>query len=121
MERLSKYDALVFAFPLYWFHLPAVLKGYIDRVFNYTFAYGAGAHLEHQKILWLTVAGAFVEQLESNGLKKTVETLFNVGIANFCGVAKSKVKFFYETQGNKPHLKNHITDAYQEGLHFEKW
>ncbi|CAO3633151.1 unnamed protein product [Mucor hiemalis] len=48
MERISKYDALVFAFPIYWFHLPAILKGYIDRVSNYTFAYGAGAHLEHQ-------------------------------------------------------------------------
>lgn len=121
MERLSKYDALVFAFPLYWFHLPAILKGYVDRVFNYTYAYGRGAHLKHQKILWLTVAGASEAQLESNNMKATIENSFNVGIAGFCKVEKSKVKFFYETKGNKPHIKDHLPDAYQEGLKFNEW
>jgi putative NADPH-quinone reductase len=31
--RLQKAEALVFVFPQWWFNLPAVLKGFFDRVF----------------------------------------------------------------------------------------
>ncbi|MFE9251562.1 NAD(P)H-dependent oxidoreductase [Streptomyces sp. NPDC007088] len=35
-------DLVVLHFPLWWFTVPAILKGWIDRVFTYDFAYGAG-------------------------------------------------------------------------------
>jgi NAD(P)H dehydrogenase (quinone) len=39
-------DALILAFPLWWFSMPAILKGWVDRVYAYGFAYGVGAHNE---------------------------------------------------------------------------
>jgi NAD(P)H dehydrogenase (quinone) len=39
-EKLKWADAVVFQFPLWWFGLPAILKGWIDRVFAFKFAYG---------------------------------------------------------------------------------
>lgn len=39
-ERLKWADAVVFQFPLWWFGFPAILKGWIDRVFAFKFAYG---------------------------------------------------------------------------------
>jgi NAD(P)H dehydrogenase (quinone) len=33
MDKLFWCDALVFQFPLWWFGLPAILKGWVDRVF----------------------------------------------------------------------------------------
>ncbi|MGN7124854.1 NAD(P)H-dependent oxidoreductase [Methylorubrum thiocyanatum] len=39
-------DALILAFPLWWFSMPAILKGWIDRVFAFGFAYGVGEHSE---------------------------------------------------------------------------
>ncbi|WP_304503179.1 NAD(P)H-dependent oxidoreductase [Alicyclobacillus sp. SO9] len=33
-------DALILQFPLWWFGMPAILKGWIDRVFAYGLAYG---------------------------------------------------------------------------------
>lgn len=33
LERLLAADLLVLSFPLWWFSLPAILKGWIDRVF----------------------------------------------------------------------------------------
>ena len=39
-------DALILAFPLWWFSMPAILKGWIDRVYAYGFAYGVGEHSE---------------------------------------------------------------------------
>jgi NAD(P)H dehydrogenase (quinone) len=38
--KLVAADAVIFQFPLWWFGLPAVLKGWFDRVFAYGFAYG---------------------------------------------------------------------------------
>ncbi|MGX7704941.1 NAD(P)H-dependent oxidoreductase [Methylobacterium sp. Gmos1] len=39
-------DALILAFPLWWFSMPAILKGWIDRVYAFGFAYGVGEHSE---------------------------------------------------------------------------
>jgi len=42
MEKLEWCDLLIFNFPLWWFGLPAILKGWVDRVFAMGFAYGGG-------------------------------------------------------------------------------
>ncbi|MEU2513622.1 NAD(P)H-dependent oxidoreductase [Streptomyces syringium] len=39
-EKVRWSDAVVFQFPLWWFSVPAILKGWIDRVFTSGFAYG---------------------------------------------------------------------------------
>lgn len=39
VERLRRAEGLVFCFPTWWFGLPAMLKGYIDRVFVEGVAY----------------------------------------------------------------------------------
>jgi NAD(P)H dehydrogenase (quinone) len=35
MENLEWCDTLIFSFPLWWFGMPAILKGWVDRVFAY--------------------------------------------------------------------------------------
>ncbi|GAA0542963.1 NAD(P)H dehydrogenase (quinone) [Rhizomicrobium palustre] len=39
-EKLLAADALILQFPLWWFSMPAILKGWIDRVWAYGLAYG---------------------------------------------------------------------------------
>lgn len=39
-RKLLDADAVIFHFPLWWFGMPAILKGWIDRVYAYGFAYG---------------------------------------------------------------------------------
>lgn len=39
-------DAVIFQFPLWWFSMPAILKGWVERVYAYGFAYGVGEHSE---------------------------------------------------------------------------
>lgn len=38
--RLLAADAVVFQFPLWWFSMPAIMKGWIERTFAYGLAYG---------------------------------------------------------------------------------
>jgi NAD(P)H dehydrogenase (quinone) len=42
--KILRADALVLQFPLWWFAPPAILKGWIDRVFANGFAYGIGTY-----------------------------------------------------------------------------
>lgn len=39
-------DAVIFQFPLWWFSMPAIMKGWVDRVYAFGFGYGVGEHSE---------------------------------------------------------------------------
>ncbi|WP_030761919.1 NAD(P)H-dependent oxidoreductase [Streptomyces griseus] len=43
-EKLLWADTIVLQFPLWWYTMPAILKGWVDRVFTHRFAYGVGEH-----------------------------------------------------------------------------
>lgn len=43
-EKLQQADAVIFQFPLWWFSMPAIMKGWFERVYAYGFAYGVGEH-----------------------------------------------------------------------------
>jgi NAD(P)H dehydrogenase (quinone) len=43
-EKLLWADAVILQFPLWWFSMPAILKGWFERVYAYGFAYGVGRH-----------------------------------------------------------------------------
>lgn len=40
LEKLKAADLLIFSFPIYWFSVPAILKGWIDRVLVSGVCYG---------------------------------------------------------------------------------
>jgi NAD(P)H dehydrogenase (quinone) len=40
IRRLEACDALIFSFPIWWFGMPAILKGWVDRVFASVRIYG---------------------------------------------------------------------------------
>ena len=42
MKKVEACDLMVFSFPLWWFGMPAILKGWVDRVFAYGHLYGRG-------------------------------------------------------------------------------
>ncbi|ARD62648.1 NAD(P)H dehydrogenase [Kosakonia radicincitans DSM 16656] len=42
--KLQRADAVIFQFPLWWFSMPAIMKGWVDRVYACGFAYGVGEH-----------------------------------------------------------------------------
>lgn len=118
--RMKEHDALAFIFPLWWWHLPAMLKGYIDRVWNNGFAYGSN-HLHHQHVLWISLAGVSKEQMKKRNYDEMITHLLNVGIADYCGVSNSKVEFLYETLDSNPsHYEMLLNQAYLLGLNYAK-
>jgi NAD(P)H dehydrogenase (quinone) len=43
-RKLLWADAVILQFPMWWFSMPAILKGWVERVYAYGFGYGVGEH-----------------------------------------------------------------------------
>jgi NAD(P)H dehydrogenase (quinone) len=71
-DRLMRADLLVFVFPLWWGGLPAIVKGWFDRVCAYGVAYADGKRFAQgdfvgrRAILGLTTGGT-VERFSADG------------------------------------------------------
>ncbi|MET3852440.1 NAD(P)H oxidoreductase [Paenibacillus sp. OAE614] len=119
IARMKRHDALAFIFPIWWYGLPAMLKGYIDRVWDNGYAYGA-SHLHHQQLLWLGLAGAPKEHFEKRQYDTLLSQLLNVGIADYCGITNSRVEILYDTLDSRPEVfDNLLTRAYHLGRHYD--
>jgi NAD(P)H dehydrogenase (quinone) len=47
-KKLLWADVLILQFPMWWFSMPAILKGWVDRVYAYGFGYGVGEHSDRR-------------------------------------------------------------------------
>ena len=74
LQKLAWCDIMIWQFPLWWFGVPAVLKGWVDRVFAMGRAYGSGRIYEtgffqgKRALLSLTTGGP-AEAYEPGGLQ----------------------------------------------------
>jgi NAD(P)H dehydrogenase (quinone) len=70
--KVEAADLVIFQFPLWWFGLPAILKGWVDRVFAMGRAYGSGRIYEHgpfrgKRALLSLTTGGFQSSYVSGG------------------------------------------------------
>ncbi len=84
-------DVLTLVSPLWWSGFPAMLKGYLDRVFCSGFAYVVrkGEYLPGltgKKGVIITTTGASTEELKGNGTPRALSTLYDEGLMQFCGI-----------------------------------
>ncbi|MFF5637035.1 NAD(P)H oxidoreductase [Streptomyces sp. NPDC012825] len=92
MRRILDADVVVAVFPVYWLSVPAILKGWIDRVWNYGFAYGRSRpRLAGKRMLWLGLAGATSDDPIVPDMQTVLETNLSEGIASYCGFSRSTV------------------------------
>ena len=117
-ERLNNNDAVVMVFPLWWWSVPAMLKGWIDRVWNYGLMYGSNEH-NVKKGLMIAVAGATKEQLIKRDYEAAINTSLNIGVLDYCGVKDSEIMILKETNKiTKEQCLSYIKQAYDKGLSF---
>lgn len=70
-ELLLAHDRIIFQFPLYWFSSPAILKEWLDKVFEYGFAYGhEGTKLVGKEAQIVISAGSPVAEYSAEGYNR---------------------------------------------------
>lgn len=90
-ERISRADALVLVHPVYWWAFPALLKGWIDRVFTNGWAYDDTSgdtlvkKMQHLPVHLVSIAGAGVRTYARHGYYGAMKTQINHGIFGYCG------------------------------------
>lgn len=73
LDKLFWCDIFVMQFPLYWFSMPAIVKGWIDRVFVNSRVYGVGKRYETgglagRRAMVATTTGAYEPMFAPDGL-----------------------------------------------------
>jgi len=84
-------DVITFISPLWWSGFPAMLKGYLDRVFSAGFAYviKGGEYLPGlagKRGVFITTTGASQDELRSSGTLRALKTIYDEGLMQFSGI-----------------------------------
>lgn len=123
--RIDRADALVLVFPIYWWSLPGLLKGWVDRVFvnGWAIDYGPDTpvvkKLRHLQVHLLALGAADQSAFERHGYAKAMHTQIDYGIFDYCGakVLTSALLLESESGGAQAHLDT--ANALGQGL-FER-
>lgn len=71
--KVKAADFVLFQFPVWWFSMPAILKGWVDRVFSRGFAYSTGrkyesGHFKGKRAMLSLTTGTAGTLYEPNGI-----------------------------------------------------
>lgn len=125
-EKVATADGLAFIFPRLDWTYPAILKGWIQRVFSYGFAYsapfsekGAKGLLHHKKALLISTTMAPEEFYEKSGLKDGYEKISNTTLRDYSGIANvDHVTFYALTVVDDETRKKYLEKANRLGKEF---
>lgn len=90
-ELLAEVDVFALVYP-FWFNAPpAILKGYIDRVFSFGFGFGPtpsgpGPRLTGRKLISFTTSGAPDYWVRDTGALTGLTRTFDAHLAGVCGL-----------------------------------
>ncbi|CAA7194023.1 NAD(P)H-dependent oxidoreductase [Chryseobacterium potabilaquae] len=98
-DFISWAEHITFIYPIWWTGMPAIMKGYIDRVFSYGFAYRydqgiqKGLLKEKQTVI-INTHGKSHEEYASLGMDKALSLTSDKGIFSYCGLEITQHLFF---------------------------
>ncbi|HEY2493765.1 MAG TPA: NAD(P)H oxidoreductase [Paenibacillus sp.] len=116
MDRIVAADALVFVFPLWWYSVPSMLKGYLDKVWNI----GLLKEFTSKKVLWICLAGGDQEHLIKYEYHDMITHYLNNAIAGYARVKESKVEFLYDTLSeSNEYIEGLLDHAYLLGREYK--
>jgi NAD(P)H dehydrogenase (quinone) len=97
-QQITWADHITFVYPLWWAQMPAMLKGFIDRVFTHGYAYqydenGAHGLLNGKTVQLYINTGNASEVLSKLGIHDSIKNINEVGIFEFCGMVASTTFF----------------------------
>ncbi|MBU3178376.1 NAD(P)H-dependent oxidoreductase [Clostridium estertheticum] len=98
-EHIKWADIITFVYPVWWAGLPAVLKGYADRVLANGFAFtyeasGPVGLLKGKKAILFSTTGFPSDMYAQIGMHKSMQQTTDEAIFEFCGIEVIKHVFF---------------------------
>ena len=116
-DMIKAADVVAIIHPVWWFGLPAILKGWIDRVFSYGFAYGHDSRgvkplLAGKKaIIVNTTGGAEQPSYVDTGFGDAMLKLNDLGIFQFVGFEIILHRMFFEIPAASDEERREMLDS----------
>jgi len=116
-EYIQWANLITFIYPVWWAGMPAILKGYIDRVFSYGIAYKQGNQsgeglLKGKMVILLSPMGTSNEDYDKNGMLNSMKQTCDEGIFKVCGMNVIKHVFF----GSSSNLEGEMMNEYLKAI-----
>jgi NAD(P)H dehydrogenase (quinone) len=114
--RVDRADALVLAFPVWWWSFPAMLKGWVDRVWSQGWAYTFSPErsrglLPDKPVLLLAVAGSRASTYRRYGYDGAMRTQIDIGVLGYGGLTDVTAEFFHEVDDDAAARPRHLARA----------
>lgn len=115
--RIDRADALVLVYPVYWWSMPGLLKGWIDRVFANGWAYESGPDgkvvkkLRDLQVHLVGIGGADARTYARHGYFEAMKTQIDHGIFDYCGACVTTSQLLLDSDSQEPgrHLDAALT------------
>ncbi|MBJ3775309.1 NAD(P)H-dependent oxidoreductase [Acuticoccus mangrovi] len=122
-RRIERADKLAFVFPVYWWGMPAIMKGWIERVFTPGWAYQYGKGVEDRgkaplssllgnvPTVLIGIGGSTQATYDKYGYADAMRTQIDVGTFAYCGITdvESHLIFNVEGEHNAPNRRQGLT------------
>ena len=121
LALIERADAVCFVFPLFWWGMPAMTKGWVDRVWSWGWAYDQlddpnKSAQRPRTGVFLIPAGARSDEMERKGYQQALETAWMQGTFGYFGFTKRRLDVLCGSTGSQPRREGLLERAYQIGL-----
>ncbi|CAA0101374.1 NAD(P)H-dependent oxidoreductase [Zhongshania aliphaticivorans] len=120
LDKLFWCDHLILQFPLWWFSVPAIMKGWIDRVFVNGAVYGAGLRWENGGLKGRSASlsittGCLPEMVQPNGVLGDLRVILwhlHAGVFHYSGLDVYEPFVAYSLRYQDADERLRVHDAY---------
>ncbi len=130
-EKVAWADGIVFIAPVIWMHYPAIMKGWIERVFSYGFAYslmpegwkgssdGRVPLLKLKKALSMNSTFFTEEDYQSKGFQDAMGKIIDDWSLRYPGIPEVEHIYFYAVAAvSEEKRKEYLEETYRLGKEF---
>ena len=120
-ERIARADAICLVFPLFWWGMPSMMKGWIDRVWSWGWAYDQlddpETSLQRPRSgILLVPAGARSDEMDDSGYSAALETTWIKGTFGYFGFSPRRLEILSGSTGSLPRREALLERSYDIGL-----
>lgn len=121
-RRIGTADHVVLVFPVHWWSMPALLKGWIDRVFVNGWAFqaqpdgGIRRTLGRLTMHLIPLAGDDAGVYERHGYDRSLRTQIEHGIIDYCGMERGVTTFVHESERDDAAARDRAVDSAVEAV-----
>jgi len=106
---------VVLIYPVWWWGMPAMLRGYVDRVFTLGFAYGIDGdklvgRLTGKKAFIINTLGSTRDVNVHMGYEEAMRRTADVGTLGFCGMKVVEHRFLFNVHSLDDEARKRMLD-----------